>query len=47
VFESYGPPIIAESMNLLSPDPSGVSQWRSGDAVEGLVYDGDTAPIQP
>lgn len=48
VFESDGPPIIAESTNLLSPDAGPVTPWRSGDAVEGIVYNGGAAaPIQP
>jgi hypothetical protein len=47
MFESDGPPIIAESTNLLSPDLSGNgTPWRSGDAAEGIVYVGGT-PIQP
>jgi hypothetical protein len=47
VFESDGPPIIAESTNLLAPDSVSGIPWRSGDAVEGLVYAGGTAPVQP
>lgn len=47
VFESDGPPIIAESTNLLSPDSVAGIPWRSGDAVEGLIYTGGTAPVQP
>lgn len=49
VFDSDSSPIVAESTNLLGPDSVPDTRWRSGDAVEGLIFSTATSsvPIQP